>query len=116
MERDRETGKLINVLRRVARAAAHAASTRNPEAARFCVLQYNKILARLSELEPAAAVLFTPLPETASPDVTRIAVQELAAYFGDESPKVAARIDFVRLHGCRGRRGWAGLVRLGACE
>lgn len=117
MERDRETGKLLNVLRRVSRAATYAAWTRNAETARFCVLQYNKILTRLSELEPAAAALFTALPETASPDVTRIAAHELAAYFGDESPRAAARVDFVRVHGCGGRRRrWAGLVRLGSCE
>ena len=51
MERDREIAKLINVLRRIARAASYAAWTRDVDAARFCVLQYNKVLARLSELE-----------------------------------------------------------------
>jgi len=116
MERDRETAKLVNVLRRIARAATHAAWTRNVEAARFCVNQYNKVLARISEIEPATTTLFTPLVETASPEVTRIAAHELAAYFGDESPKVSARVDFVRLHECSGRRGWAGLVRLGSCD
>jgi hypothetical protein len=116
METDRETAKLMNVLRRIARAATHAAWTRNAEAARFCVTQYNKVLARMSLLEPAVAALFTPLPETASPDVTRIAAIELAAYFDDESPRVAARVDVVRVHGCGGRRRWAGLVRLGSCE
>ena len=116
MERDRETGKLMNVLRRVSRAATHAAWTRNAEAARYCATQYNKVLARLSELEPAAATLFTPLSETASPDVTRIAAHELAGYFEEESPKVGARVDFVRVHGCGRRRGWAGVVRLGSCE
>jgi hypothetical protein len=115
-ESDREIAKLVNVLRRIARAATHAAWTRNAEAAKFCVTQYNKVLARVREIEPAVATLFTPLGETASPDVTRIAAHELAAYFGDESPKVNARIDFVRLHGCSGRRGWAGLVRLGSCD
>lgn len=116
MERDTETGKLMNVLRRIARAATHAAWTRNAEAARFCVTQYNKVLARLTEIEPAVATLFTSLPETASPDVTRIAASELAAYFGEDSPRVAARVDFVRVHGCGGRRRWAGVVRLGSCE
>lgn len=114
MERDRETGKLMNVLRRVARAAAHAAWTRNAEAARFCVLQYNKILARVSELEPAAATLFTPLPETASPDVTRIAANEVAAYFDDEPEEEAPRVR-VRFRGCGGRRAWAA-VRVGSCR
>lgn len=114
MERDREIAKLINVLRRIARAASHAAWSRDPDAARFCVVQYNKVLARLSELEPAVASLFIPLPESAAADVTRIAAHELAAYFEDEAPTVAAGVR-VRMHGCGGRRAWAGRVRVGSC-
>lgn len=114
MERDREITKLTNVLRRIARAASHAAWSRDPDAARFCVLQYNRVLARLSELEPAIATLFTALPDNASPEVTRIAAHELAAYFEDEAPGVAAfGIGVTR--GCGGRRAWAGRVRLGSC-
>ena len=116
MERDRETAKLVNVLRRIARAATHAAWTRNAEAARFCVTQYNKVLARMSEIEPAAATLFSMLPETASPEVTRIAAHELAAYFDDEA--TAEMPNFrVRFHGCGGRRrAWAGAVRVNSCR
>ncbi|MEK6320755.1 MAG: hypothetical protein AABN33_03620 [Acidobacteriota bacterium] len=113
MERDREIAKLTNVLRRIARAASYAAWNRDADAARFCVQQYNKVLARLSELEGAVAPLFTQLPETASPEVARLAAHELAAYFEDEAPTVAAGVR-VRLHGCRSRRGWAG-VRVGSC-
>jgi hypothetical protein len=116
METDRETAKLMNVLRRIARAATHAAWTRNAEAARYCATQYNKVLARVGEIEPSVANLFAALPETASPDVTRIAAHELAAYFEEGSPKVGARVDFVRVHGCGRRRGWAGIVRLSSCE
>ena len=117
MERDREIAKLINVLRRIARAASHASWTRNPEAARFCVIQYNKVLARVSELEPAVASLFAPLPENASADVARIAAHELVAYFEDEAdPAAAAGFRFrVRTHGCGGGRAWAGRVRAGSC-
>lgn len=115
MERERELAKLINVLLRIARAARHAAWSRDTEAARFCALQYNKVLARVAELEPAVARLFVALPETSSADVTRIAAQELAAYFQYEaSPAVASGIRF-RAHGCGGRRAWAGRVRLGSC-
>lgn len=114
MERDREIAKLINVLRRIARAASHARWSRDSEAARFCVHQYNKVLARVSELEPAVAALFTPLPESASPDVARIAAHELAAYFEDENPRVAVGVG-VRLHGCGSRRAWPGRVRMGSC-
>jgi hypothetical protein len=112
MERDREIVKLVNVLRRIARAASHAAWSRDPDAASFCALQYNKVLARLSELEPAVATLFTALPANASPDVTRIATHELAAYFEDETPSVGFG---VRVHGCGERRAWAGRVRVGSC-
>jgi len=75
------------------------------------------VLARVSELEPAAAPLFAALPESASADVTRIAAQELTAYFEDEAPVAAAggRGFGVRVHGCGGRRAWAGRVRVGSC-
>ena len=118
MERDREIAKLINVLRRIARAASPAAWSRDSEAARFCVLQYNKVLARLSELEPAVAALFAPLSEGASADVARIAAHELVAYFEDESAPAFAGAGVrvrVRGHGCGGRRAWTGRVRVGSC-
>ena len=113
MERDREIAKLTNVLRRIARAASYAAWNRDADAARFCVQQYNKVLARLSELEGAVAPLFTPLPDTASPEVVRLAAHELAAYFEDGEPAFAAGFR-VRARGCGSRRGWAGL-RVDSC-
>ena len=83
---EKEKMKLISVLRRVARSAGYAAWVgREPEAARFCVSQYNKVLARLSEIEPNLKSLFPPLAEDTSPEVVRIAARELAAYFEDES-------------------------------
>jgi hypothetical protein len=117
METDREIAKLINVLRRIGRAASHAAWTRDLEAARFCVIQYNKLLARVSELEPAVVPLFTSLSEDASAEVTRIAANELAAYFEDETfSDLGAGIGInIRTRGCGGRRAWAGRVRLGSC-
>src|SRR5438132_14310103 len=82
-----ETIKLVNVVRRIARAAGYAAWIKtDPEAARFCVAQYNRVLSRLGELETGVKTLFTPLPENASPEVTRMAARELAAYFDDEAP------------------------------
>ena len=77
----KETAKLINVIRRIARSAGYAAWNKgDPQAARFCVGQYNRVLARLTELEPNIKTLFAPLPADASPDVTRIAARALAAY------------------------------------
>ena len=85
---EKETVKLVNVLRRVARAASYAAWVKSdPEAVRFCVRQYNKVLARLMELEPSINSLFTPLAEDASAEVTRIAARELSGYFEDDAPE-----------------------------
>jgi len=97
---EKETVKLLNVVRRIARAAGYAAWTRaGADATQFCVSQYNRILARLSELEPAIKPLFAPLPESASPEVIRIAARELLAYFEADEPEYVA-------YGARGfRRG-----------
>lgn len=85
---EREIVKLINVLRRIARTSGYAAWVKpEPEAARFCVTQYNKVLKRLGEIEPSVATLFASLSEEAAPEVVRIAARELAAYFEDEAPE-----------------------------
>jgi hypothetical protein len=85
---EKEKIKLISVLRRIVRSAGYAAWVgRDPDAARFCVSQYNKVLARLSELEPNLKTLFPPLTENTSPEVVRMAARELAAYFEDEAPE-----------------------------
>ena len=84
---ENEKGKLLNVLRRIARAAGYAAWVKpQPEASKFCATQYNKILARLTELEPSINSLFTPLSEDASPEVIRIAAREVLAYFEADEP------------------------------
>ena len=89
---EKETVKLLNVLRRIARAAGYAAWTKaGTDATQFCVAQYNRVLARLSELEPTIKPLFTPLSESASPEVTRIAARELLAYFEADEPEFFAR-------------------------
>jgi hypothetical protein len=114
MERDREVIKLTNVLRRVARAAWYAAwNNAPPDAARFCASQYNRVLARLETLEPAVKPLFAPLPESAAPQVIRMAASELAAFFDDEGEgerheRYGHRGQ--RRHGCR-PRAWVGVVR-----
>ena len=86
---EQETKKLLNVMRRIARAAGYAAWTKaGPDATQFCVAQYNRVLARLSELEPSVKPLFTPLSDSASAEVIRIAARELLAYFEVDEPKV----------------------------
>ena len=85
---EKETVKLLNVLRRIARAAGYAAWVKSaPETIQFCIGQYNRVLARLTELEPALKPLFTPLSESASPEVIRIAARELLAYFEADAPE-----------------------------
>ena len=85
---EQETVKLLNVLRRIARAAGYAAWTKaGPDATQFCVAQYNRVLARLSELEPSVKPLFTPLNDSASAEVIRIAARELLAYFEVDEPE-----------------------------
>jgi len=97
-----ETVKLLNVLRRIARASGYAAWVkREPDAARFCVAQYNKVLARLTELEPGVSQLFTPLTDETSPEVVRMAARELGAYFEDEAPETDI---FKFAFGCAPRR------------
>jgi hypothetical protein len=86
MERDREINKLVNVLHRIARALQYVAWNNAPEdATAFCVAQYNRVLSRLREIEPAINDLFTELAANAPAQVVRIATHELAAYFEDES-------------------------------
>lgn len=88
MEKDREIAKLLNVLHRIARAAGFATWTKaKPDAIKFCVGQYNKVLARLIELEPTITTLFGPLPEEASPQIVRMAAHDLSAYFEDDVPQ-----------------------------
>ena len=111
---EQETVKLLNVLRRIVRAARYAEWTRSAaDGTQFCVAQYNRILARLSELEPAVKPLFTPLNESASPEVIRLAARELLAYFEvDDTPFVPAvphvpPVFHFRCGPRRRRRAWA---------
>ena len=85
MERDKELAKLINVLRRTARMASQAAWTGgSQEAAAHCTNQYNRVLARLKELDPGVGAVFEPLPEGSSLVVVAMAARQLAAYHEDE--------------------------------
>lgn len=102
---ERETVKLLNVLRRIARAAGYAAWTRaGADATQFCVSQYNRVLARLTELEPAIKPLFAPLADSASPEVIRIAARDLLAYFEVEEPEFAPGFSRGFYFGCGPRR------------
>jgi hypothetical protein len=102
---EQEAVKLLNVLRRIARAAGYAQWVKaEPEATRFCVGQYNRVLARLSELEPAIKPLFTPLGEDVSPEVVRLAAREVIAYFEPDAPEIGWSFEQQLHPGYRSRR------------
>lgn len=85
MEREKELTKLVNVLRQTARTAQQAAWTGgDPDAARHCAEQYNRVLARIQELDPAVDTLFQPLAPDSSLMVVAAACRQLAAYYADE--------------------------------
>lgn len=85
MEREQELKKLINVLHRTARLAARMQwmSVGDSEA-RFAVSQYNKILARLSELDLNIKTVFEPLAEDSSLVTVAMACRQVVSYYEDE--------------------------------
>lgn len=88
MEREKEIAKLVNVLHKISRAASFSSwIKREDEAVRFCAAQYNRVLKRLKELEPAIVSLFNELGDDASPHIIRMAASDVAAYFEDEIPR-----------------------------
>ena len=102
---EQETGKLLNVLRRIARSAGYLAwSKAGIETTQFCVAQYNRVLARLGELEPSVKPLFTPLSDSASPEVILIAARELLAYFEADDPESVRGFARGFQYGCGPRR------------
>jgi hypothetical protein len=85
MEREKELVKLINVLRRTSRMALQSEWTGGKEdAAAYCTDQYNRVLARLKEIDPGVAKVFDPLPAGSSLTVVAMASRQLAAYYEDE--------------------------------
>ena len=86
MEKETELRKLINVLRRTARMAMQSEWTGGgkEDAAPYCAEQYNRVLARLKELDETVATIFSPLPEGSSLTVTAMACRQLAAYYEEE--------------------------------
>ncbi len=85
MEREKELVKLINVLRRTSRMAMQSEWTGGKEdAATFCTEQYNRVLARLKEIDAGVSSVFDPLPAGSSLTVVAMASRQLAAYYEDE--------------------------------
>jgi len=85
MEREKELAKLINVLRRTARMALQSEWTGgSQDSAGFCADQYNRVLARLKEIDANVSSVFEPLPAGSSLTVVAMACRQLAAYYEDE--------------------------------
>ena len=99
MEREKEITKLVNLLRRTSRMAMHSEWTGGKEdAAHFCVDQYNRVLARLKEIDPNIGAVFEPLAAGSSLMVAAMACRQLAAYYEDE---VGAAPGWARAYGVR---------------
>ena len=85
MEREKELIKLINVLRRTSRMALQSEWTGgSQDAAAYCTDQYNRVLARLKELDSNVGTVFDPLPAGSSLTVVAMASRQLTAYYEDE--------------------------------
>jgi hypothetical protein len=85
MEREAEIAKLVNVLRRTARMAMQSEWTGGgQDAAAYCTEQYNRVLARLREIDPNLGAVFEPLSPGSSLTVAAMACRQLAAYYEDE--------------------------------
>ncbi|HZN10467.1 MAG TPA: hypothetical protein VFC61_02250 [Blastocatellia bacterium] len=85
MDKEQEVKKLINVLNRMVRTAMRAQWMSAGEAeARFAAGQYNKILGRLTELDPRIAGVFDPIAEDSSLMVVAMAARQVVSYYEDE--------------------------------
>jgi len=85
MERTTEIAKLVSVLRRIAKQSQQVSwfGDDEPDTA-YTIQQYNKVLARLTELDTTVTTVFDPLPEDATGTVVMMAARQLAAYYEDE--------------------------------
>lgn len=95
MEREKEIAKLVNVLRRTSRAALQSEWTGgSADVAAFCVEQYDRVLARLKEIDAGVGSVFDPLPAGSSLTVAAMACRQLAAYYEDEVGRSAGPGDW----------------------
>ncbi|HLF84420.1 MAG TPA: hypothetical protein VI837_09620 [Blastocatellia bacterium] len=95
MEREKEIAKLVNVLRRTSRMALQSEWTGgSQDVASFCIDQYNRVLARLKEIDPGVSAVFDPLAPGSSLTVAAMACRQLAAYYEDEVGRTAGSGDW----------------------
>lgn len=95
MEREKEIAKLVNVLRRTSRMALQSEWTGgSQDVSAFCIDQYNRVLARLKEIDPGVSAVFDPLAPGSSLTVAAMACRQLAAYYEDEVGRSGASGDW----------------------
>ncbi len=98
---EREAKKLAAVLHQIAHDAGYVLLCRgDPEIVRFCIAQYNRVYARLGELNPALTAPFGRLPDDASAGEIRIVARALVAYIREKTRKER-------------KRAWAGMGCIG---
>lgn len=86
MEKEKEIGKLVRLLRGLARVDRFANWREpQPDAIVFSITQFNNVLKRLREIEPAAATLFGELADHSTGEMVRMAAHDLGSYFSDET-------------------------------
>ncbi len=86
MEKEQEIKRLVNVLRQSARIAFQSECTGSgKDAAAVCVERFNRVLARLKDLDSSVGSVFEPLPPDASLSAAAMASRQLAAYFEEEA-------------------------------
>jgi hypothetical protein len=85
MNAHEEIARLVNLLRQTARMSLQAEGTvAERDTAAFCVNQYNRVLARLQEIDEAVSKVFVPLAADSSLRVAAMACRQLASYYEDE--------------------------------
>lgn len=90
---ERELRRLAALLHQIAYDAGCALLRRgHTETARFCTDQYNRIRARIAELDPELAALFGPLPEDAHAGQVRIVARALAASIKEKTRREQKKV------------------------
>ena len=108
MEKEKEISGLVRVLRQIAFAEKFSGFiNKNEDLSEFNLQQFNRILARLKELEPSIENLFVELNEGVSSKIIRMAAREVAEYFEEEPEPRRHHRHFGR---CRKRRIFVGFA------
>jgi len=113
VEREREISKLVRVLNQIVHAEKFSSySEKSGDISKFSATQYNRVFARLKELEPSIESLFVEVAEDANARVVRMAARELAGYFEDELSGEERKHEHRRRDHCGTKRVFVGFAPL----